>query len=117
MSIDLLVGMEIDYYGHKEVGSDWLIQLGNSVYRVEYDEEDGWRSSCRGCERTNELPWISGKPVARVRVGAVEDLPLKYTEVTGWSLFNMATQKPVLIFGTDHRDSYYPGFVFQEFPI
>ncbi len=118
MSLDELVGMCVNYYGYREDNGDYLVQLGSAVYRVEYDPDDGYRSSCRGCERDAAPPWNFGEPLAYVRVQKAncERRPNQYTRVDeGWTLIDVETEKPVLSFGTDGSDDYYPCFTFLDF--
>lgn len=97
------------------------------IYCVQEDPDDGYRSHLKDIVVVNQMPlnvWQPAEEVMGHHAQKNSELidhnfdPTRYYEdrCEIVQLISTATAKPVLEFGTDYSDDYYPSFVARFYP-
>jgi hypothetical protein len=102
--------------------------LDGYVYRVQEDPDDGYRSHLEDIIVVDQMPlnvWQPAEEVMGHHAQKQSELidhtfdPESYYEdrCNIVQLISTTTAKPVLEFGTDYSDDYYPSFVARFYPL
>jgi hypothetical protein len=94
-------------------------KLGDKVYEAIEDPDDGYRSCLKAIEvRADGAGIFFPNPVDTVTVVDLDDPPPDYADAPadGWALRSTTDGHTWLVVGTEHYDSYYPGFLFRYTP-
>lgn len=105
INFENLVGSKADLYYHNHSNQ---FQLGNMVFEVIEDENDGYRSSM------DHVEIVSVTAPKRQKIASIE---IKKWD-TGSELYYQLTDENGFVwveFGTNYVDDYYPCFIFRTF--
>ena len=90
-----------------------LLGLGNQVYKISDDPDDGYRSFMdEDIEVLQNYTIQNTFPPMKVTIQWVKEKD----SFTGIHILDAFSRQPVLILGTDHSDNYYPYAVSEYTP-
>jgi len=106
INFDELINCKGKLYLHNDVNR---FKLGNIIFEVIEDEEDGYRSSLKDVK-------IVATNSNNQNAVFLADITIKADDkINGWTLVDADGHK-WYTFGTDQEDEYYPCFVFEYTP-